>query len=79
MINLFEEYISNSRIYNEASFAEGSIDKIINNFLKVVGKRAGLKFKGPVVPYSIQFKNKYGNFEGVKFMTSDYNRESHIK
>ena len=42
MINLFEEYISNSRIYNEASFAQGAIDKIINNFLKVVGKRAGL-------------------------------------
>ena len=78
MINLFEEYISNSRIYNEASFAEGSIDKIINNFLKVVGKRAKLKFKGPVIPYSIQFKNKYGNFEGVKFMTSDYNRAIRI-
>lgn len=78
MINLFEEYISNSRIYNEASFAQGAIDKIINNFLKVVGKRAGLKFKGPVVPYSIQFKNKYGNFEGVKFMTSDYKKAIRI-
>jgi hypothetical protein len=76
--NLFEEYITNSRIYNEASFAEGAIDKIINNFLKVVGKRAGLKFKGPVVPYSIQFKNKYGNFEGVKFMTSDYKKAIRI-
>lgn len=78
MINLFEEYIRNTRIYNEASFAEGAIDKVINNFLKVVGKRAKIKFKGPSVPYSVQFKNKYGSFEGVKFMTSDYNKAIRI-
>ncbi len=77
-MNLFEEYLRNNKIYNEASFAEGSIDKVINNFLKVIGKRAKLKFKGPSVPYSTQFKNKYGTFEGVKFMTSDYNKAIRI-